>query len=616
MGFLTCKSDRPVTKKRKQKTEKRGIAQRLTAISDRYAPLILSAVLLLALILRAAALLNLENSIYTGFLLWDERVYHSLALKIMDGTRGLFTVFGSFMALIYKLFAPDILYIRILNIILGVLTCYLVYLIGKEMINRTTGLWACLIAGLYKPFIFYSIVPLKTALSVFLFAATIYFFIAILNQNSIIKALLLGIAIGLLGEVRPNFLVIVPVLPLFVLFKYWREKSSMKMGLLTVSAYIVGISIALVPFTISRHQALASFGATTSQIGLNLYLGNNLQNPDPYYRPAPFARTAPLLQAREFNIEASRRAGKKLSSREAGFYWTREVLRMAVEQPAAFSWKILQKTLVFFNRFEAGDHYHIGFVSDFVKFFKFPFLGLWLILPFGMAGMAVNAFRSIKLTALCSVFFLYGLSLIIFFTNTRYRLPLLVILIPFCVIGIGHLISCIRERQFNKVFIYFSAVTISFFIIEFLPVRGTDDMTAYYNTHAIILNSKGFEDEAIQYWETSSRMNKPFSAFANRQLALKYLKQRNLKKSIYYLTKIPDDSFAAAKKYAMIGDIMATLGQAKKAVAAYERSLEINSGERKTRRKLLNILWKIDKKKAKEQHAKLKYISSFYGRGG
>ncbi|UCE52267.1 MAG: tetratricopeptide repeat protein, partial [Desulfobacterales bacterium] len=378
----------------------------------------------------------------------------------------------------------------------------------------------------------------------------------------------------------------------------------------------VAISIAIVPFTIARYQAAGRAGPTTSQSGLNLYLGNNLQNPDPYYRPVPFARSVPLLQAREFNIEASRRAGKKLSPREASSYWTREVIRMAIEQPSAFMRKIFQKILVFFNQFEAGDHYHIGFISDFVKFFKFPFLGLWLILPFGMAGMAVNALRSRKLTALSSVFGLYGLTLIIFFTNTRYRLPLLVILIPFFVMGIGQLISCIKERQFNKVFIYSSAITIAFFIIEFLPVRGTNDMTAYYNTHAIILNSKGFEDEAIQYWEKSSQMNKPFSAFANRQLAIIYLKKRDLKKTFYYLTKIPDDSFAAAMKYAMIGDIMVTQGQTKKAVAAYERSLEIHSGQRETRRKLVNILWRIDKKRAKEEYDKLKYISSFYDRGG
>lgn len=593
---------------------KTKFTDRLTYITDKYPYQILSAILLLALILRVLALLNLKESIYFDFLLWDERVYHTLALKILNGTHSSLSVYTCIMALIYKVFSPDILYVRILNIILGVLTCYLVYLIGKEIANRTTGLIACLIACLYKPFIFYSIVPLKTAFSVFLFASAIYFLMAILNKNSMIKALFLGIAIGLLYKVRPNFIVIIPFLPLFILLNNYRWKSSIKILSAFFMVYIVGISIAVAPFMIWKYQAPGKSGSRTSQSGLNFYLGNNLQNPDPYYRPVPFAISSPIEQARQFNIEASRRVGEKLSPREASSYWTREVIRMAIEQPSAFMWKILQKILVFFNRFEAGDHYHIGFVSDFVKFFKFPFLSLWLILPFGMAGMSTTIFSSKKLFSLSSVFFLYGLTLIIFFTNTRYRLPILITLIPFAVIGIDRLFSHMNNRQLKKIIIY-SSIVIVFFIIEFLPVRATDDMTAFYNTHAIILNSKGFEDDAIRYWEKSSRMDKPFSAFANLSLAGQYLKKRNLRKADYYLDKIPDDSFAAASKYAMIGDVMISQGKVKKAISAYERSLEINSGQRGTQHKLVKIFWRIDKKRALEEYDKLEYLSSFYERG-
>ena len=142
--------------------------------------LLLSAILLLALILRIVALLSLKESIYFDYLLWDERLYHNWAMKIAKGTFHSSSVYemaplpAYLMAFIYRIFSPDILYIRILHIIFGVLTCFLIYLIGKEMADRTVGLIACLIACLYKPFIFYSIVPLKTALSVFLFALMCY----------------------------------------------------------------------------------------------------------------------------------------------------------------------------------------------------------------------------------------------------------------------------------------------------------------------------------------------------------------------------------------------------------------------------------------------------------
>ncbi len=43
-------------------------------------------ILLAAIALRIAALLNYQNSIYNGFLIWDESVYQNWAIKILEGS--------------------------------------------------------------------------------------------------------------------------------------------------------------------------------------------------------------------------------------------------------------------------------------------------------------------------------------------------------------------------------------------------------------------------------------------------------------------------------------------------------------------------------------------------
>lgn len=370
-------------------------AERLSSFLDKHLYLFLSAILFLALVVRIIALLSLKGSIYFDFLLLDEKVYHFWATKIADGTYQSSSVYefaplpAYIMALIYKIFSADVFYVRILNIIFGVLTCYLVYLIGKGMANRTIGLFACLIASFYKLFIFYSIVPLKTSLSLFLFASTIYLLVAILNKNSVIKVFLLGLIAGLMLNVRGNFIIITHLLLLVIFLNTYKGKSSLKILTTYLVLYIVGLFISISPFMIRNYMVSGKFELTTSQAGFNLYLGNNLENSDPYYRPVTFASSSPFKQGVEFTLEASRRTNKRLSHKEASSYWTREVIKMAIERPAAFTRKIFQKILVLFNRFEAGDHYNIGFLSNFVPFFKLPFLSLWLILPFGMAGMAV-----------------------------------------------------------------------------------------------------------------------------------------------------------------------------------------------------------------------------------
>jgi tetratricopeptide (TPR) repeat protein len=593
------------------------LTDRPDPLLDKYFYLFLSGTILIALLLRIAALLSLKESIYFDFLLWDERVYHTWAKKIADGTYQSSSVYemaplpAYLMAFIYKIFSPNIIYIRFANIVFGVFTCYVVCLIGKEMASRRVGLFACLVACLYEPFIFYSIVPLKTSLSIFLFASMVYFFVAILNKASMTQAILLGIALGLVQNVRPNCVVLVPLIPLLIAWNYYKGKSSLRILAVPLILYVVGLFISNVPFMIRNYKVSGEFVVTASQSGFNLYIANNPQNKDPYYRPLPFATTSPFEQGVQFTIEASKRVGEKLSPQEASSYWIREVIKTATQQPAAFIWKIFQKTLALFNRFEAGDHYHIDFVSDFAQFFRFPYLALWSILPFGMAGMAANVLGSKKLLSVSSVFVLYGLTLIVFFPTSRFRLPMLTILIPFAVMGISNLRSYMKQKQFNKIGLY-SAIAIGFFVVEFLPIRGINDMTAYYNTHAIILNSKGLKDEAIKYWEASSQMNRAYSAFANLSLAEKYYKKGDIQKAVYYLDKITEDSFAAAQKYALLGDMMMQEKQIKRAIHAYEKSLAINSGQRHVRKKLVKIFEKIDKRKAMVEYEKLQYVSSFY----
>ncbi|MBW1893997.1 MAG: tetratricopeptide repeat protein [Deltaproteobacteria bacterium] len=583
------------------------------SLFDRYFYLILSGTILIALILRITALLSLKESVYFDFLLWDERLYHTWAEKIAGGTFQSSSVYemaplpAYLMALIYKILSPDVLYIRIANIVFGVLTCYLVYLIGKELANRTVGLFACLIACFYKPFIFYSIVPLKTSLSLSLFAAMVYLFVAVLNKPSLIKSLALGVVMGLVQNVRPNCIVLTPLLPLLIVWVVYKKKTTFKVLTVTLIFYALGLCLSNAPFIIRNYRVAGKTSATVSQSGFNLYMCNNLE----YGYPLPFATTSPFDQGIQFTIEASRRSGKKLTPGEASSYWTNEVIKTALEQPKAFMWRIFRKVLAVFNRHEKGDHYHMGFLSNFVAFFKFPFPGICLILPIGMAGMAIKMFGSRKSSALAAIFLVYASTLIAFFINIRVRLPLLVILIPFAAVGINCVVSYIEEKQLEKIAI-FLIVTISFFIIAFIPMRRSGDMTAYYNTHAIILDSKGLENEAIAYWEKSSRMKRHYSPFADLSLAKKYYNKNDIPRALNYLENISEDSFAASHKYTLTGDIMMQQKQIEKAVEAYEKSLEINSGHRRTRKKLIKTLLKTDKKRATEEYKKLKYISSFY----
>jgi 4-amino-4-deoxy-L-arabinose transferase-like glycosyltransferase len=587
---------------------------------ERHARPFLAAILLLALGLRVAGLMDLSRSVYIDYLLWDERIYHDLALRILNGTYGTAVdefapLFAYLMAAVYGIFSPDIFAIRLLNIFVGVLVCWAVYGIGTRLGGRTIGLAACLAAALYKPLIFYSIVPLKDILAVLLFALTSLLLIdAVEKKRGLIPACIMGLAAGLLINVRPNAVVLIPILVLAILWWRSRDGAPVRAAAAVSGLFLLGFCLAVSPFMLRNYVAAGRFALTTSQSGFNLYLGNNLKNPDPYYRPVPFASSSPFDQGTQFTIEASRRTGRTLNSQEASAYWTHEVIRAALAEPRAFAAKLFRKTLVLVNRFEACDHYDSGFVSGFVRFFRLPFPGFAVIFPLGMASLALRLFGDRKARALGIILAAYGATLVIFFTNARYRLPMLAVLIPFAVLGAADLVESIRRRQLRRAAVG-GALILVLAMVEFLPVRATDDLTAYYNTHAIILNSRGFENEAILYWQRSSQMNRPFSAFANLALAQKEFRRNRTVEGNGYLSRIPDDSFAAAAKYEAMGDLFARERKTAEAIWAYERSLAINSGQRRTLAKLIRIHRLTDSQKARREEAQLKELDGFYGVG-
>jgi len=351
-------------KKNKQPISKSNVSSESKLPDNKFVDSVFLLFLIIAcgLLIRIIALMNLSTTSYTDFLLWDERIYHNWAKAIAEGAFQSKSVYefaplpAYIMAAIYRIFSPDVFYIRTLNIVCGTLTCFVVYLIGKELISRRVAILVCIIACIYKPFIFYSIVPLKESLALLLFALMCYLLIKVISQGNsaqkdkntqetgnIIRIGFLGIVAGLLLNVRPNAVVLVPVIILLVLWYGFKDKLSWKDLSIFAAAYVVGISVAVSPFVIRNYAVAGKFSLTTTQSGFNLYLGNNINNPDPYYRPASFASSSPFEQGIQFTIEASKRVGKKLTSQEASDYWTAETIKQAVSNPAVFAGKVGKK---------------------------------------------------------------------------------------------------------------------------------------------------------------------------------------------------------------------------------------------------------------------------------
>lgn len=575
----------------------------------------LPAIVLISLSIRLWALHSWCAGPYGDFLVWDEQVYHRWAVSLCDGT--LFPavydftpLYAHLMAWVYTLFSATPVYVRILNVILGISLCGLIYHIGKEMAGRSVGLSAGLAACLYKPFIFYSVSLMKTSLALFLFALCVCMFLATFNRVSFLRMLCMGAAAGLLVNVRANAVLMIPFLPAGVFVLLGRNNVGLKRAAALSAAYVLGLCACIMPFALKTYRTSGELSLTACG-GFNFYIGNHSGNPYPYYRPVPFASSSPLRQAAEFIIEARRRTGEELSPRQASSFWVSETMSQFYAHPESLLKKAGLKTLALFNRFESADNYHIGFISRFVPFLALPFLEFWMIIPFGMAGMAAYGFCSSRTMWLSLLTTCYAITLIIIFTNVRIRLPMMIFLIPMAVIGIQRTAAGIREKRFKQTAAYFFVAAV-FSIITFLPLKGTDDLSSHYNTHAVLLHSKGLKAEAVQYWQASSGMGNPYSAFADLALSEWHLSRGDAQTALEYLDRIPDGSFAAAYKFEKKGDILIRQGAVENALGAYEKSFDINSGQAGVIRKLIRLYGETDVQKAVLMESRLRRVLRIY----
>lgn len=593
--------------------QKTNWLQKAGGYMDKHFRPFLCLMLVVSLVVRIIALFQLKHTPYFDFLLWDERIYHEWAKQIASGSYNPQAAYefsplpAYLMALIYWMFSPNIFYIRIVNIVFGLLTCLFIALIGKRVSRNWVGVAAGCIAAFYAPFVLYSIVPLKTALSVLLCAIFIYVLIEELDRPSFLKALSLGLISALAFNVRGNYAVFIVV----GFFAVWAAGSSKKGAVWSLASFLVGLSLVIAPVFVRNYRLTGDYVLSTTQSGFNFYIGNNLVNQDPYYRPLPFASSSPFIQGFQFTIEASRRVGRPLTASQASSYWYKEALREAVNDMPSYLAKLGRKVLVLFNRFEAADHYDIAFLSQFVPIFKFPLIGFTWIWGLGLAGLTLGVATSRKLRWLLAVFLCYAVTLVAFFTNARYRLPLMVILIPLIPLGLAQLHNSIARRDVPRIAAYLVALAF-FTAVEFLPVRATNDRTAYYNTHAIVLYSAGQEQEAMRYWQLSSDAKQFFSASANLALARVYFQTGDLRRAVLYVEKISDTSYQSASKYHVLGDILFAKGNLRGAIEAYEHSLSINSGDLQVRKRLVSLLNSTDPSKALEQYRRLDEIRAYY----
>ncbi|HEY0556547.1 MAG TPA: tetratricopeptide repeat protein [Thermoanaerobaculia bacterium] len=409
---------------------------------------LLAAVLALALVLRLAHLWAVHGQPFVAGLAMDSQEYDRWAQQIAAGdwlgSRVFFQapLYPYLLAMVYTLLGHRLALVYLLQILLAVAGCWALYRAGREMDSEGTGLAAALLAAVYGPFLFYDTQILKESLAVTATSFLLWALAAARASPGLARWLGAGAILGVLALLRENALLLVP----FLLPLAWRREDRWAGFARRGGVLVAGLALALLSVALRNGVVGGLFLPTTSQGGVNFYIGNHA-GADGTYQPIVPGKQIPELERKEPARLAEQALGRRLSAGEVSSYWLDKALDWAREHPGDFLRLQLRKLGMFWSWYEwpdAVDYYYVKTVSPPLRLPLLEFGGAAIL---ALAG-AILARRRLAAFAPALLFALgWMASTVIFFLFARYRLPVVPALLLLGAVTVAAIPDAWRSRR-------------------------------------------------------------------------------------------------------------------------------------------------------------------------
>jgi 4-amino-4-deoxy-L-arabinose transferase-like glycosyltransferase len=436
---------------------------------------------LIALLIRLAFVWQIRDLPTQRWLVMDAQRYDELARQIAGGSwmpREAFyqaPLYPYVLAAVYTVTQSSMLAVRLLQAILGAATVVLLALLARRLFGREAGVVTGGLAALYGPAIFYVPLLLKSTLTLLALAGAVLLLVPV-GSPSRRRLLGAGALFGVSALLQENLLLLVPCGALWLLLgdrtdEHGRARTDTDSGgasegpwpqrLLPAATLLLGALLGLAPATLLNLFAGGEVVLTSSQGGMNFFIGNargasgtygglsgGSQNPESQREDA--RRMAAAFASRERGRPV---APEELSPGEVSALFWCESFREIRANPAAWGRLLLRKVRLFWNAHEIPDAEGYDVYREAAGGPTFFWLGFGLVAPLGLTGLWLagrdpQTRRGANLLALL----LLGLcvSVVLFFVFGRYRLPVVVLLLPAAGHALAVLAEAVRRRQWSR----------------------------------------------------------------------------------------------------------------------------------------------------------------------
>ena len=357
-----------------------------------------------------------------------------------------------FLSLVYRIFGHSYLAARVIQSLIGTGNVVMVGLLGFWVFGRGAGLSAAVVASLYWPFIFFETELLREVLFINFNLLGLCILIRTPGtKKPVLWSFLAGLCFGLSALTRESILLFVPLAAGWLGWGLRKGDQERKKASFAVVLLLAGTAAAVVPIVIGNTVSEGELTFISTQGGLNFYIGNNSEMRH-FSGLQPGAEWFRLLRLPEGDLEFPTPAQR------SGWYF-RKAFGWIAGNPIRWGGLVVEKLWLFWTGLELFPNHDIEYYRNHSMILSLLSLNMPLgIFPFGLLGplalFALLATRREGGTLLLALYVLYMLvSVVAFHVRSRYRLPVVPVLVCFAVEGCFHLIRLKCEKRIREFWI-------------------------------------------------------------------------------------------------------------------------------------------------------------------
>lgn len=527
-----------------------------------------------------------------------------------------------FLGVIYRVFGPSAVAVRLVQFAIGAVTCVLLYFLGVRVAGRAVGTIAGSMAALYGPLIYFEGEMLLPVLEAF-FATALLLCLAwalgasqpgtgsgpppqrprdqecaacglapAVPRRALLSWLAVGVCTGLFAVTRPNILAFVPVLLIYLAIRLGARRGALH-GLIL----LVGVAACVLPVTVRNYVVGGDRVLISSQAGLNFYIGNNPES-DGTTAVVPGTRSTWWGGYRDVIAFAEAQSGRSLRPSEVSAFWFGEAFRFIWTQPGQWAKLTARKLLLFWNAFELPNNAQVYDASSFS-----PLIGalMWkagpLCFPFGVIGplalvglALVVAQRRDALAPTALLLVTYSLTVVAFFVCSRFRIPCVPALLLLAALALVEVTRFLRQRQWRATATSAGALVVALFALnhDFLDICHVSAAKTHVDLGAAYLQ-KGRLGEAERELRIAVQID-PERAEHKLGLATCLLAQQRPTEAKALFADVLRASPDRPEALVGIADALSQQGAFDLAIPYYRQAIAADPGSSAARRGLGNCL--------------------------